>query len=212
MQTCETGNFTINYTLTQRKQLTGSYLTRTVLFWANSNGPVELSWLEKGSLLQGNRNGMGFAGGSVVKNLPANAGGLGSIPGSGRSPGEGNGNPLQYSCLGHAMDRGAWWYSLWGQKEQEWLSNAVHSTQEWAPEAVLQSFPSLDYHSWALPPSPGGTLSLWAVWKVWDSPVRALWASEPRKLTTGKARSCQTGQRLILRPEQIVQGEMYKQT
>ena len=44
----------------------------------------------------------------AVKNLPANAGGAGSIPGSGRSIGEGNGNPLQYPCLGNPMDRGAW--------------------------------------------------------------------------------------------------------
>ena len=51
---------------------------------------------------------MGFPGGSAVKNLPANAGAMGSIPGS-RSPGEGNGNPLHYSCLGNPMDKGAWW-------------------------------------------------------------------------------------------------------
>ena len=47
----------------------------------------------------------------VVKNLPANAGdvrGVGSIPGSGRSPGGGNGNPFQYSCLKKPMDKGAW--------------------------------------------------------------------------------------------------------
>ena len=50
----------------------------------------------------------GFPGGLMVKNLPANAGDSGSIPGSGRSPGEGNGNPLQYTCLGNPMDRGAW--------------------------------------------------------------------------------------------------------
>ena len=50
---------------------------------------------------------MGFLGDSVVKKLPANAGDAGVIPGSGRSPGEGNGNPLQYSCLGNSMDRGA---------------------------------------------------------------------------------------------------------
>ena len=50
---------------------------------------------------------MGFSGGSAVKNLPANAGDRGLIPGSGRSPGEGNDNPLQYSCLGTPMDRGA---------------------------------------------------------------------------------------------------------
>ena len=52
---------------------------------------------------------MGFPGDSVVKNPSANAGNLGSISGSGRSPGGGNGNPLQYSCLGNPMDRGAWW-------------------------------------------------------------------------------------------------------
>ena len=48
----------------------------------------------------------------MVKNPPASAGDLrdaGSIPGSGRSPGEGHGNPLQYSCLENPMDRGAWW-------------------------------------------------------------------------------------------------------
>ena len=44
----------------------------------------------------------------MVKNLPANAGDTGSFPGLERSPGEGNGNPLQYSCLGNPMDRGAW--------------------------------------------------------------------------------------------------------
>ena len=51
---------------------------------------------------------MGFAGGSVVKTLPANIGDVGSIPGSGKSSGEGNGNPLQFSCLGNPMDGGAW--------------------------------------------------------------------------------------------------------
>ena len=49
---------------------------------------------------------MGFPGGLVVKNLPANAGDTGLIPGSGRSPGGRNGNPLQYYCLGNPMDRG----------------------------------------------------------------------------------------------------------
>ena len=50
----------------------------------------------------------------MVRNPPADAGDLGSIPGSGRSLGEGNGNPLQYSCLGNAMDRGAWWAAVRG--------------------------------------------------------------------------------------------------
>ena len=55
---------------------------------------------------------MDFLGGSVVKNLPADAEDASSIPGSGRSPGEGNGNPLYYSCLGNPMDRGAWWATI----------------------------------------------------------------------------------------------------
>ena len=49
----------------------------------------------------------GFPGGSVIKNLPTNAGDVGSIPGSGKSPRGGNDNPLQYSCLGNPMDREA---------------------------------------------------------------------------------------------------------
>ena len=51
---------------------------------------------------------MGFPGGSVGKESTCNAGNAGSIPGLGRSPGEGNINPLQYACLGNPMDRGAW--------------------------------------------------------------------------------------------------------
>ena len=57
---------------------------------------------------------MGFPCGSAGKNLPANAGDVGLIPGSGRSPGEGSGNPLQYSCLGNPMDREAWWAIIHG--------------------------------------------------------------------------------------------------
>ena len=51
---------------------------------------------------------MGFPGGSEVTASARNAGDLGSIPGSGKSPGEGNGNPLQYSCLENPMDGGVW--------------------------------------------------------------------------------------------------------
>ena len=56
----------------------------------------------------------GFPGSSVVNNLPPNAGDSDSIPGSRRSPGGGNGNPLQYSGLGNPMDRGAWWATVQG--------------------------------------------------------------------------------------------------
>ena len=55
----------------------------------------------------------------MVKNQPANAGDASSIPGSGRSPGEGNGNPLQCSCLGNAMDRNLVGYSPWSRKESD---------------------------------------------------------------------------------------------
>ena len=51
---------------------------------------------------------LGFPGGSAGKESTRNAGDLGSIPGSGKSPGEGNGNPLQYSCLENPMDGGVW--------------------------------------------------------------------------------------------------------
>ena len=66
----------------------------------------------------------------VVKNLPTNAGDVrdvGSVPGSGRSPGEGNGNPLQYPCLENPMDRGAWWAIVHGVvKSQTRLSGCIH--------------------------------------------------------------------------------------
>ena len=58
--------------------------------------------------------GLGFPGGSEVKASSCSAGDLGSIPRSGRSPGEGNGNSLQYSCLENPMDGGAWWATVHG--------------------------------------------------------------------------------------------------
>ena len=66
----------------------------------------------------------GFSGGSDSKESACNAGELGSIPGSGRSPGEGNGNPLQCSSLENSMDRGAWQATVHGvKKSQTQLSN-----------------------------------------------------------------------------------------
>ena len=60
---------------------------------------------------------MGFPGGAEVEASACNMRELGSIPGLGRSPGEGNGNPVQYSCLENPMDGGAWWATLHGRKE-----------------------------------------------------------------------------------------------
>ena len=62
---------------------------------------------------------MGFPGGSEVKASACNAGELGSIPGLGTSPGEGNGNPLQYSSLENPMDGGAWWATVHGVAESD---------------------------------------------------------------------------------------------
>ena len=59
---------------------------------------------------------LGFLGGSVIKNLPANVGDAGSIPESGKPPGEGNGNPLQESCLGNPTDRSLAGHSPWGYR------------------------------------------------------------------------------------------------
>ena len=66
----------------------------------------------------------GFSGRLVVKNPPADVEDLGSIPGSGRSSEEGNGKPVQYSCLVKPTDRGAWWAAVHGvAKSQTRLSN-----------------------------------------------------------------------------------------
>ena len=74
---------------------------------------------------------MVFPSGSAVKNPPASAGNVSLIPGSGRAPGEGNGNPLQYSCLKNSMDRGALWAKVHRVAESDTQTQAlfVHSPQ-----------------------------------------------------------------------------------
>ena len=62
---------------------------------------------------------MGIPGGSAVKNPPANAGDMSLIPGLGKSPGEGNGNPLQCSCLENPKDGGAWWAAVYGVAQSQ---------------------------------------------------------------------------------------------
>ena len=76
----------------------------------------------------------------VVKNLLANAGDVrdgSSTPGSGRAPGGGHGNPLQYSCLENPMGRGAWWatYSPWGHKESRLKQLSMHMLYKWNHKA-----------------------------------------------------------------------------
>ena len=76
---------------------------------------------------------MGFPGGSDNKESACNVGDPGSIPGSGRSPGEVHGNPLQYSCLENPMDRRAWWATVHGvtksQTRLKQLSTVVVTTK-----------------------------------------------------------------------------------
>ena len=78
-------------------------------------------------------NMVGLPCGSVVKNPPANAEGTGSIPGSGRSPGEGNGNLRQYSCLGNPMDRGAWQASVHGVAKESDMTLRLKSNNNNQP-------------------------------------------------------------------------------
>ena len=76
------------------------------------------------SLYQVIESYLGFPGDPAVKNPPVHSGDTGSIPGSGRPPREGNGNPLQYSCLENPTDRGAWRAAVHGvAKSQTRLSN-----------------------------------------------------------------------------------------
>ena len=82
---------------------------------------------ESQGLCRRNISILGFPRGSDGEESACNAGDLGFIPGSGRSPGEGDDNPLQYSCLENSMDRGAWQSAVHGvAKSQTWLSNNTH--------------------------------------------------------------------------------------
>ena len=85
---------------------------------------------------------MGFPHGLNGKESACNAGDLGSTPGSGRSPGEGNGNPLQCPCLGNPMDRGAWWaaYSPWGRKELDMTEQLMLSLPITIPDLNTHFF------------------------------------------------------------------------
>ena len=102
----------------------------------------------------------GFPSDSVVKNMPANTEDMGSIPGSRQSPGEGNGKPIQYSCLGNPVDRGVWQVTVHGvTKNWTWLSNwtataakSISATS--APEPQPYRPPQFPQTTWLCHPPP----------------------------------------------------------
>ena len=100
---------------------------------------------------------LGFPGGAVVKNLPANAGDkrdAGSVPGLGRSPGGGHGNPLQYSCLENHMDRESWWATVHGvAKSWTRVTEHIHMNSEpgkarWLAKGNLEEMPQISDSSY----------------------------------------------------------------
>ena len=109
----------------------------------------------------------GFPGGSVGKETTCNSRDPGLIPESGRSHGEGNGNLLQYSCLGNPVDRGAWWVTVHGVTKES-------DTTIWLSRGYLPWFPPAALHSWNRP---------WSYWQLkaicwWRSPhlaSKAVW-------------------------------------
>ena len=90
---------------------------------------------------------LGFPGSSVNKGSAYSAGDLGSIPGSGRSPGGGNGNPLQYSCLENPLDRGAWQATVHGVAELDTTGATEHACTQ-----CIRVNPNLSVQPDPLPP------------------------------------------------------------
>ena len=92
---------------------------------------------------------VGFTGGTVIKNLPVNAGDtrdMGSIPGSERSPGVGNGNPLQYSCLENPMDKGDWQATVHRVSESNVTKHArTHARAHTHPHTLIAKSPVVEW-------------------------------------------------------------------
>ena len=104
---------------------------------------------------------IGFSGGSGSRESACNAGDLDSIPGLGRSPGGGHGNPLQYSCLENSMARGAWWAAVHGvAKSWTRLSDFTFTFHFHALEKEMETHSSI--LAWRIPgmAEPGGLLSM----------------------------------------------------
>ena len=104
--------------------------------------PISSTWSEGNKYLSNGLEMMGFPGGAVVKNLPMQEMDAGLIPGSGRSPGEGNGNPLKYSCLGNPMH--SWWTIVHGVTKSQTTEHACALEMtlfQSKSEAIYKPFP-----------------------------------------------------------------------
>ena len=107
---------------------------------------------------------MSFPGGSDSKESACNAGGQGSIPGLGRSPGKGNGNPLQYFCLENSTHRGDLWATvLWGHKESDTTERLTHNTHLRNERSARTSQPC--------PSSPNYKWRVWTTWSLKSLPA-----------------------------------------
>ena len=83
----------------------------------------------------------------MVKNLPVNAGDVGSIPGLGRAPGEGNGNSLQYSCLANLMDREALWAAVHRVAKESVMTKQLNSKQQCLFYSLIAHFFLMKYYN-----------------------------------------------------------------
>ena len=102
-----------------------------------------------------------FPGGLDGKASAYNAGDPGSVPGLGRSPGEGNGNPLQYFCLENPMDRGAWWAAVHGvAKSRTWLNDFIFTFHFHALEKEMATHSCVLARRIPGMGEPGGLLSV----------------------------------------------------
>ena len=132
-----------------------------------SDTTERLNWT-KVSVIKSLNMTKGFPGGSVVKNPPANSGDAHSIPGSGRSLGIRNGNPVQYSCLEKSMDRGAWQGTVHGvTKSWTRLSNWACNSRAWPNQKSSWMRPDL--------PEVSLLLALKECCHVWSGQVAQTW-------------------------------------
>ena len=122
----------LNLSFLEKEMATHSSILAWRITWVEEPGGLQSIGSERaGHDLVSKSQPQRFPGGTVIKNPPANAEDTGdpsSTLGSGRSPGEGNANPLQYSCLGNPMDRGAWRATVHGVAKSQTRLSVTYST------------------------------------------------------------------------------------